>query len=116
MTNAAARHSFQRHLGRGIKTRTRTEAGPPESKGMRIENSPVGEKAAGNCLKLAVSIREAAAMLSISPRSVQNYIRLKTLPARKIGRRTVIPVRALEAFLRTDHESPTFSVETEAQQ
>jgi excisionase family DNA binding protein len=79
---------------------------------MTIENSPVGAKAAGHCVKLAVSIREAAVMLSISPRSVQNYIRMKMLPARKIGRRTVIPVRALEAFLRTDHESPTFSIES----
>jgi excisionase family DNA binding protein len=70
---------------------------------------------AGSCAKLAVSIREAAALLSISPRSVQNYIRLKTLPARKIGRRTVIPMRALEAFLRTDHDSPTFSVDSEVQ-
>jgi len=57
--------------------------------------------------KLAVSIREAAAMLSISPRSVQNYLRLKLLRGRKLGRRTVIPVRALEAFLRVDQPSPT---------
>jgi len=56
--------------------------------------------------KIAVSVREAAAMLSISPRSVQNYIRAKTLPARKIGRRTVIPVHALVAFLRMDQPSP----------
>ncbi len=63
--------------------------------------------AAARVGKLAVGIREAAVMLSISPRSVQNYIRAKLLPARKIGRRTVISVRALEAFLRTDHASPT---------
>jgi excisionase family DNA binding protein len=56
--------------------------------------------------KLAVSIREAAAMLSISPRSIQNFLRERRLPARKIGRRTVIPLRALEAFLRTDQPSP----------
>jgi excisionase family DNA binding protein len=56
--------------------------------------------------RLAVSVREAAAMLSISTRSVQNYITAKLLPARKIGRRTVIPVRALEHFLRVDHASP----------
>jgi len=56
--------------------------------------------------KIAVSVREAAAMLSISPRSVQNYIHAKILPARKIGRRTVIAVRALEAFLRSDQPSP----------
>jgi hypothetical protein len=54
-------------------------------------------------------------MLSISSRSVQNYIRLKKLPARKIGRRTVVPVRALEAFLRTDHDSPTFACESKDQ-
>jgi len=56
--------------------------------------------------KLAVSVRDAAAMLGISPRSVQNYIHTKLLPARKIGRRTVISVRALELFLRTDQPSP----------
>jgi excisionase family DNA binding protein len=57
--------------------------------------------------KLAVNIRNAAQMLSVSPRTIQNYIAAKILPARKIGRRTVIPVRALEAFLRTDHAPPT---------
>jgi predicted transcriptional regulator len=56
--------------------------------------------------KLAVSVRDAAAMLGISPRSVQNYIHTKLLPARKIGRRTVITVRALENFLRADQPSP----------
>jgi Helix-turn-helix domain len=45
-------------------------------------------------------------MLSVSPRTIQNYLRVKMLPGRKIGRRTVIPVRALEVFLRTDQPSP----------
>jgi excisionase family DNA binding protein len=56
--------------------------------------------------KLAVNTREAAQMLGVSPRTIQNYITAKILPARKIGRRTVIFVKALEAFLRTDHASP----------
>jgi len=56
--------------------------------------------------KIAVSVRDAAAMLSVSPRTIQNYIAAKLLPARKIGRRTVIPIRALENFLRTDQPSP----------
>jgi excisionase family DNA binding protein len=56
--------------------------------------------------KLAVDVRTASQMLSVSPRTIQNYISAKVLPARKIGRRTVIPVRALEAFLRSDHTSP----------
>jgi excisionase family DNA binding protein len=56
--------------------------------------------------KLAVSVREAAAMLGISPRSVQNYIAAKILPARKLGKRTVILTSALEKFLRIDQPSP----------
>jgi len=82
---------------------------------MSSDNSPIGAKVVRQCVRLAVSIREAAAMLGISPRSVQNYIRLKILPARKIGRRTVITVRALEAFLRVDHDSPSFSTESQVQ-
>jgi excisionase family DNA binding protein len=60
--------------------------------------------------RLAVDVREAAYRLSVSPRTIQNYIRAKMLPARKIGRRTVIPVRALEHFLRTDQPSPGMEV------
>jgi len=56
--------------------------------------------------KLAVDVRTASQMCSVSPRTIQNYISAKVLPARKIGRRTVITIRALEAFLRTDHASP----------
>jgi excisionase family DNA binding protein len=56
--------------------------------------------------KLAVDIRSAAEMLSVSPRTIQNYIYSKMLPSRKIGRRTVIPVQALENFLRSDQPSP----------
>jgi len=66
--------------------------------------------------KLAVSTREAAQMLSVSPRTIQNYITAKLLPARKLGRRTLIPVKALEAFLRTDHASPVRPAEGEARQ
>lgn len=55
--------------------------------------------------KLAVTISQAAEMLSVSPRTVQNYITAKTLPARKVGRRTVVRVRDLENFLRADQPS-----------
>jgi excisionase family DNA binding protein len=56
--------------------------------------------------KLAVGIAEAAQMLSVSRRTIQHYVSAKLIPARKIGRRTLITVKALEAFLRTDHASP----------
>jgi excisionase family DNA binding protein len=52
--------------------------------------------------QLAVDIRTAAAMLSVSPRTIESYIAKKLLPARKLGRRTVIRMRDLEAFLRAD--------------
>lgn len=60
--------------------------------------------------KIAVSTREAARMLSVSPRTIQNYVAAKMLPSRKIGRRTVIPVKALEAFIRHDQPSPKASL------
>jgi len=56
--------------------------------------------------RLAVDTKEAARMLSVSPRTIRNYIAVKLLLVRKIGRRTVIPVTELEAFLRTDHDPP----------
>ena len=64
--------------------------------------------------KLAVDVRTASQMLSVSPRTIQNYISAKLLPARKLGRRTVIPVRALQNFLRTDQPSPALNVNATA--
>jgi excisionase family DNA binding protein len=63
----------------------------------------------GEKLPLAVDTREAARLLSVSPRTIQNYIAARLLPARKIGRRTVISVRALENFMRTDQPSPVIT-------
>ena len=56
--------------------------------------------------KLAVGLREAAAMLSLSLRSIQNYIAARQIPARKVGKRTLILVRDLEKFLGKDQPSP----------
>jgi hypothetical protein len=55
--------------------------------------------------KLAVDIREAARKISVSPRTIQNYIQAGILPSRKIGRRTVVLIRDLEHFLRSDKRS-----------
>lgn len=59
--------------------------------------------------KLAVSTRDAARMLSVSRRTIQSYVTANVLRARKIGRRTVILIRDLEIFLRTDHAPPRAS-------
>jgi excisionase family DNA binding protein len=60
---------------------------------------------------LAVNIGEAARRLGASPRTVATLVSRKELTSRKIGRRRVIPVISLEAFLRHDHPTrPTANV------
>ena len=56
-------------------------------------------------LPLLVSVKRASELLGVSQRTVQ-YILARNpreLRARKIGRRTLIPYHALEAFARRDH-------------
>jgi excisionase family DNA binding protein len=53
--------------------------------------------------RLAVSIEQAAEMIGVCGKTVRNLIASKELPSRKIGRRRVVRVRDLEAFLRGDH-------------
>jgi excisionase family DNA binding protein len=52
---------------------------------------------------LAVDFVEAAKRLSLSPRTVATLIVRGELQSRKVGRRRIIPVAALEVFLRKDH-------------
>jgi len=54
---------------------------------------------------LAVDVPEAARRLGLSPRTVANLVARKELTSRKIGRRRIIPVVALEAFIRSDGAS-----------
>jgi hypothetical protein len=54
---------------------------------------------------LAVSKKEAAAMLSISMRSLENYLALKKIESRRIGRRRVVLISSLKRFLRADQAS-----------
>jgi excisionase family DNA binding protein len=52
---------------------------------------------------LAVGIVEAARRLGLSARTVATLVLRRELPSRKVGRRRIIPVMALEAFVRSDH-------------
>lgn len=54
---------------------------------------------------LAVNVREAARRLGVSPRTVATLISRGELVSRKIGRRRVIPIDALEKFLRRHHQT-----------
>jgi excisionase family DNA binding protein len=53
--------------------------------------------------RLLLSKREAATMLGLSTRTVENLIRLKELPARRIGRRCLIEKQTLDKFAKRDH-------------
>ena len=52
---------------------------------------------------LAVGVIEAARRLGLSPRTVATLIASRELPSRKVGRRRLITIIALETFLRRDH-------------
>lgn len=52
---------------------------------------------------LLVSKRDAAQMLAVSVRTIDNLLAARELPSRRVGRRVLIPRRALEQFVRKDH-------------
>ncbi len=64
---------------------------------------------------LLVSKRDAAALLSLCLRSIDNLIAAKQLPCRRIGKRVLIPYTALVAFARRDHPNSP-ELETGAEQ
>lgn len=43
----------------------------------------------------AVSIREAARLLSISPRTVDKYVALKVIRSVRVGRRVLVPMKSV---------------------
>lgn len=49
--------------------------------------------------RLTVTVAEAAAMIGISPAHGYELIRLGKLPAIRLGRRLIVPKKALEQFL-----------------
>jgi len=52
---------------------------------------------------LAVGMVEAARRLGLSARTVATLVLRRELPSRKVGRRRIIPVVALEAFVQANH-------------
>ena len=64
---------------------------------------------------LAVGVPEAARRLGLSARTVANMVSRRELASRRVGRRRIIPITALEAFIGRDHSNvrsvPSSSVE-----
>lgn len=57
--------------------------------------------------KLALSLAEAAKMLSISPRHLQNLTKTGEIRCRKAGRRVLYPLRELQAWLNQSDGEPS---------
>jgi excisionase family DNA binding protein len=55
---------------------------------------------------LAVPIDEAARRLSLSPRTIATLVASRELRSIKVGRRRLIPLKALQDFVRRDHGRP----------
>jgi excisionase family DNA binding protein len=64
---------------------------------------PGGRDMHRNETVLAVGMVEAGRRLGLSLRTIANLIARKELPSRKVGRRRLITVRDLEAFVSRDH-------------
>jgi len=52
---------------------------------------------------ILVSKREAARLLSLSVRSIENLVARKELVPRRVGRRVLFVRKSLELFARRDH-------------
>ena len=61
---------------------------------------------------LLVSKGDAAAMLSLCVRTIDKLIATKELPARRCGKRVLIPFSALQQFARRDHVTTTAGTRT----
>jgi excisionase family DNA binding protein len=68
---------------------------------------PKPESGLETYVPLLVSKRQAAGLLSLCLRSIDNLIAAKQLPCRRIGKRVLIPYSALVAFARRDHPHAT---------
>lgn len=55
---------------------------------------------------LAVGIAEAGRRLGVSARTIATLIARRQLQSRKVGRRRIIAISALEALLNKDHPIP----------
>jgi excisionase family DNA binding protein len=61
--------------------------------------------------KILLTRKEAAHLLSISVDTLDRYIVLKEIPARRVGRRVMIHRQDLERFARHDHGNAYISME-----
>ncbi|HWG20536.1 MAG TPA: helix-turn-helix domain-containing protein [Terracidiphilus sp.] len=75
----------------------------PKSKEKNGKRKPARKATVPPDSKLLVSRLEAAEIVSLSVRSIDNLLASKQLSFRRIGTRVLIPVTELRKFVRVDH-------------
>lgn len=63
--------------------------------GQEVHRSDSPQKMPSDVPRQAVSIREAARLLSISPRTVDKYVALKVINTVRVGRRVLVPMKSV---------------------
>ncbi len=87
--------SFAQTIVREVRTAVREEI--RQTLGNSQNRSDHASQAANReTPRQAVSVREAARLLSISPRTVDKYVALKVIRTVRVGRRVLIPMKTVE--------------------
>ncbi len=86
--------SFVESIVRGVRGSVRDEISRTfPTHEQRDSDSP--RRADSGMPLQAVSVREAARLLSVSPRTVHNYIGLKAIRTVRVGRRVLVPMKSV---------------------
>jgi excisionase family DNA binding protein len=86
--------SFVEAIARQVCVSVREEIGRTLTKNGKHESDSPREFESEMPLK-AVSIREAARLLSISPRTIHNYIASNAIRTVRVGRRVLVPMESV---------------------
>lgn len=92
--------SFIEDIARQLRASVRDEISRVLA-GQETQSRVTSSVAMGEPSRLAVSVREAARLLSVSRRTIENYIASKAIRAVRVGRRVLVPMKSLnEVALR----------------
>ena len=86
--------SFVESITRELRASVREEIGRTFPKHEQ-QGSDFFRRVDSAMLPQAVSVREAARLLSISPRTVDKYVALKIIRTVRIGRRVLVPMKSV---------------------
>jgi|HubBroStandDraft_1064217.scaffolds.fasta_scaffold338342_2 excisionase family DNA binding protein len=83
--------SFVEAIGREVRASVREEISRTQPK-HEVQDSDSSRRVNSEVSRQAVSVREAARLLSISQRTVDKYVALKVIRTVRVGRRVLVPL------------------------